>query len=101
MKISYLVGFGNEYPRYVHHRGASIPADVNTGCKDGFKWLSSPAPNPNLAIGALVGGPFLDDTYSDSRNNSVQAEPTTYNSAFIVGLLSGLLTASQKVPSFT
>ncbi|KAL3525286.1 hypothetical protein ACH5RR_013658 [Cinchona calisaya] len=101
MKLSYLVGFGNDYPKYVHHRGASIPADANTGCKNGFKWLNSTAPNPNVAIGALVGGPFLNDTYMDSRNNIVQAEPTTYNSAFIVGVLSGLLTSSPKAPAFT
>ncbi|XP_027183784.1 endoglucanase 24-like [Coffea eugenioides] len=101
MKMSYLVGYSSDYPKYVHHRGASIPADANTGCKDGFKWLRSPSPNPNIATGALVGGPFLNDTYIDSRNNSIQAEPTTYNNAFIVGLLSGLLTASPKLPSFT
>lgn len=101
MKMSYLVGYGSNYPQFVHHRGASIPRDANTGCSDGFKWLNSTDPNPNLAIGALVGGPFLNDTYSDSRNNSQQGEPTTYNSALIVGLLSGLITTSSVVQSFT
>ena len=101
MKMSYLVGYSSDYPKYVHHRGASIPANANTGCNDGFKWLRSPTPNPNMATGALVGGPFLNDSYIDSRNNSIQVEPTTYNRAFIVGLLSGLLTASPKLPSFT
>lgn len=101
MKMSYLVGYGSNYPRYVHHRGASIPRYANTGCSDGFKWLNSTDPNPNLAIGALVGGPFLNDTYSDSRNNSQQGEPTTYNSALIVGLLSGLITTSSVAQSFT
>ncbi|XP_077221351.1 endoglucanase 24-like [Tasmannia lanceolata] len=100
MEMSYLVGYGKKYPLYVHHRGASIPADANTGC-DGFKWLNSTAPNPNVAIGALVGGPFLNETYIDSRNNSMQGEPTTYNSAVIVGLLSGLVTTSSVVQSFS
>ncbi|XP_071707789.1 endoglucanase 24-like [Rutidosis leptorrhynchoides] len=101
MSMSYLVGYGLNYPQYVHHRGASIPVDATTSCKDGFKWLNSTKPNPNLASGAVVGGPFLNDTYIDSRNNSMQGEPTTYNSAFFVGLVSGLVTFSNVVRSFT
>ncbi|CAK9148270.1 unnamed protein product [Ilex paraguariensis] len=101
MKMSYLVGYSNNYPKYVHHRGASIPADATTGCSDGFMWLNSTKPNPNVAVGALVGGPFLNETYIDSRNNTMQVEPTTYNSALIVGLLSGLVTTSSVVQSFT
>ncbi|XP_038716962.1 endoglucanase 10-like [Tripterygium wilfordii] len=101
MKMSFLVGYGDKYPQYVHHRGASIPADENPGCTDGFKWLDSTDPNPNIAEGALVGGPFLNETYIDSRNNSMQGEPSTYNSAVIVGLLSSLVTTSSVVKSFT
>lgn len=100
MSMSYLVGYGKDYPQFVHHRGASIPADATTGCKDGFKWLDSVDPNPNIAIGAVVGGPFLNETYIDARNNSMQAEPSTYNSALIVALLSGLVTTSS-VETFT
>lgn len=101
MKMSYLVGYGNKYSQFVHHRGASIPADAATGCKDGFKWLNSDQPNPNIALGALVGGPFLNGSFIDSRNNSMQTEPSTYNSALIVGLLSSLVTTSSVVQSFT
>lgn len=98
--MSYLLAYGSNYPQYVHHRGASIPTNATTGCRDGFKWLNATDPNPNVAIGALVGGPFLNDTYIDSRNNSMQGEPTTYNTALIVGLLSGLVTTSSTAPSF-
>lgn len=101
MKMSYLVGYGDKYPQYVHHRGASIPADAKTGCTDGFKWLESTKPNPNVATGALVGGPFLNESYIDSRNNSMQAEPSTYNSAVLVGLLSSLVTTSSAVQSLS
>lgn len=101
MKMSYLVGYGDKYPKYVHHRGASIPADEKPTCSEGWKWLDSKDPNPNVAVGALVGGPFLNETYIDSRNNSMQAEPSTYNSALIAGLLSGLVTTSSVVRSFT
>ncbi|KAG6608589.1 Endoglucanase 24, partial [Cucurbita argyrosperma subsp. sororia] len=101
MKMSYLVGYGDKFPQYVHHRGASIPADATTKCKDGFKWLLSTKPNPNIAYGALVGGPFLNESYIDSRNNSMQGEPSTYNSALVVGLLSSLVTTSSALQSFT
>lgn len=101
MKMSFLVGYGDKYPEYVHHRGASIPEDATTGCKTGWKWLDSTDPNPNVATGAVVGGPFLNETYVDSRNNSMQGEPTTYNSAVMVGLLSGLVTTSSVAQSFT
>ncbi|KAJ9186466.1 hypothetical protein P3X46_002036 [Hevea brasiliensis] len=101
LKMSFLVGYGDKYPQYVHHRGASIPADATTGCKDGWKWLDSEKPNPNVAVGALVGGPFLNETYDDSRNNSMQGEPSTYNGAVVVGLLSSLVTTSSVVQSFT
>lgn len=99
MKLSYLVGYGSNYPLQVHHRGASIPTDANTGCK-GFTWLESTSPNPNVAVGALVGGPFQNDSFIDVRNNSKQTEPSTYNGAVIVGLLSGLVTTSSVVQSF-
>ncbi|KAK9748446.1 hypothetical protein RND81_02G058100 [Saponaria officinalis] len=101
MELSFLVGYGDKYPQYVHHRGASIPMDADTGCNDGFKWLNNTKPNPNIATGALVGGPFLNETFIDSRNNSMQTEPSTYNSALVVGLLSGLVTTSSVVQSFT
>ncbi|XP_047957550.1 endoglucanase 2-like [Salvia hispanica] len=100
MGMSYVVGYGGKYPEYVHHRGASIPGDEFPTCKEGFKWLDSDQPNPNVAVGALVGGPSLNETYVDARNNSMQGEPTTYNSALIVALLSSLLTASSDVKPF-
>ncbi|XP_074376812.1 endoglucanase 10-like [Apium graveolens] len=99
MSMSYLIGYGKNNPQYIHHRGSSIPVNATTGCTDGFMWLNSTDPNPNVAVGAMVGGPFFNETYIDSRNNSMQGEPTTYNSAFLVGLLSGLVTTSSVVKS--
>ena len=94
--LSYLVGYGSKYPQQVHHRAASIPSDgVTYGCKDGFQWLSVTTPNPHVANGALVGGPFRNDSFIDSRNNTMQNEPSTYNTAAIVGLLAGLVSSTQ------
>ncbi|XP_004291374.1 PREDICTED: endoglucanase 10-like [Fragaria vesca subsp. vesca] len=101
MKMSYLVGYGDNYPKYVHHRGASIPADAKPSCSDGFKYFKSSDPNPNVATGALVGGPFLNETYHDIRDNARQGEPSTYNSAVLVGLLSSLVTTSSVLESLT
>ncbi|OMO84647.1 Glycoside hydrolase, family 9 [Corchorus olitorius] len=101
MKLSYLAGYGSSYPQHVHHRGSSIPVDADTGCKDGFKWLYSKNPNPNIAVGALVGGPAFNESYLDERSNVKQSEPSTYNTALIAALLSGLLTTSSVVQSYT
>ncbi|KAM1062641.1 hypothetical protein ACFX2A_027514 [Malus domestica] len=90
----------SRYPQYVHHMGVSISIDAETGCNDEFKWLNSPNPNLNVAVGALVGGPFMNKTYIDSRNNPIQGEPSTYNSALIVALLSGLVTTSSVGKTF-
>ncbi|CAN6162715.1 unnamed protein product [Urochloa humidicola] len=100
MKLSYLVGYGDSYPQRVHHRGASIPADVDTGC-DGQEWLKTSKPNPNVATGALVGGPFKNDSFIDDRENVRQNEATTYNSALIVGLLSSLVSYSSVAQSLS
>ncbi|KAF7066882.1 hypothetical protein CFC21_072807 [Triticum aestivum] len=100
MKLSYLVGYGSSYPQQVHHRGASIPADAKTGCK-GFEYLHSSSPNPNVATGAVVGGPFQNDSFVDLRDNAVQTESSTYNSGTFVGLLAGLVTTSSIAKTFT
>ncbi|KAL2645221.1 hypothetical protein R1flu_012808 [Riccia fluitans] len=100
MKMSYLVGYGDEYPKFLHHRGASIPSDgVPYDCKGGFQWLHSTAENPHVASGALVGGPFFNESYSDSRDNIQQNEASIYNSATLAGVVAGLsFTAQQGVP---
>ncbi|KAL0731844.1 hypothetical protein Bca4012_027938 [Brassica carinata] len=99
MGMSFVVGYGDKYPEYIHHRGASIPADATTGCLDGFEYFNSTKPNPNIANGALVGGPFLNETFRDARDNVRQNEPTTYNNALLVGLLSSLVTTSSAPQS--
>lgn len=94
-KISYMVGYGSNYPKQVHHRGASIvsikqdPKPV--GCKEGFtEWFHKNADNPNVLEGAIVGGPDQSDNYNDSRENFQQAEPAVANGAPLVGVLARL-----------
>ncbi|KAK9725688.1 hypothetical protein RND81_05G162700 [Saponaria officinalis] len=90
--MSYMVGFGSKYPEKVHHRGASIvsikkdPKPV--GCQEGFdKWFKSNNPNPNVLVGAVVGGPDRNDKYLDSRDDFKLAEPATANQPGLVGVL--------------
>uniref|UniRef100_A0A7N0U7G4 Endoglucanase n=1 Tax=Kalanchoe fedtschenkoi TaxID=63787 RepID=A0A7N0U7G4_KALFE len=91
-KISYMLGFGSNYPTRVHHRAASIvsikkdPTPVS--CKGGFDtYFHVSTPNPNVLEGAIVGGPDQSDSYTDSRDNYSQSEPSTVVNAPLVGLL--------------
>uniref|UniRef100_M1AWG1 Endoglucanase n=1 Tax=Solanum tuberosum TaxID=4113 RepID=M1AWG1_SOLTU len=93
-KISYMVGFGQKYPLRVHHRGSSLPSvhahPGHIGCNDGFQSLNSGSPNPNVLVGAIVGGPDSRDNFEDDRNNYQQSEPATYINAPLVGALAFL-----------
>ncbi|EPS71030.1 hypothetical protein M569_03731 [Genlisea aurea] len=89
---SYMVGYGNNYPRQVHHRGSSIvsykvdPSFVS--CRGGYAtWFSRRANDPNVLTGAIVGGPDAYDNFADERDNYEQTEPATYNNAPLVGIL--------------
>ena len=94
-RISYMVGYGPRFPAPVHHRGASVPSiKYSPGkitCKGGFDYFSKSTPNPNVLVGAIVGGPDGNDHYNDSRQNFQQAEPSTVTVAPIVGVLARLL----------
>ncbi|KAL6986392.1 Endoglucanase [Sarracenia purpurea var. burkii] len=92
---SYMVGYGSNYPRQVHHRASSIvsikvdPSFVT--CRGGYAtWFSSKAGDPNILTGAIVGGPDAYDNFADERENYEQTEPTTYNNAPLLGLLARL-----------
>ncbi|XP_077231677.1 endoglucanase 3-like [Tasmannia lanceolata] len=91
--MSYMVGFGDRFPQRIHHRGSSLPSlnikPQSIGCDD-FESLNSANPNPNILIGAVVGGPDENDAFSDDRNNYAQTEPATYINAPLIGPLSYL-----------
>ncbi|KAL1324809.1 hypothetical protein HN51_034953 [Arachis hypogaea] len=91
LKMSYMVGYGEKYPKRIHHRASSLPSiDMQRGhidCKGGSSYFQSQNPNPNVLLGALVGGPDINDQYADSRSDFVHSEPTTYINAPFVGAL--------------
>lgn len=95
LQMSYMVGFGANYPKRVHHRGSSLPSLTShpqaIGCDGGFQpFFYSLNPNPNILVGAIVGGPNQNDGYADDRTDYSHSEPTTYINAAIVGPLAYL-----------
>nr|VDD04783.1 unnamed protein product [Brassica oleracea] len=93
--MSYMVGFGTNYPKSPHHRAASIVSikqnSTAVTCNDGMnKWYNNPAPNPNVLTGALVGGPDENDAYGDARTNFQQSEPVIVTVAPFVGVLAAV-----------
>ncbi|PKI54749.1 hypothetical protein CRG98_024851 [Punica granatum] len=89
--MSYMVGYGNYYPQRIHHRGSSLPSIRDhpqfIACKEGSVYFNSSGPNPNVLVGAVVGGPGEDDAYDDNRVDFRKSEPTTYINAPLVGAL--------------
>ncbi|KAL3735527.1 hypothetical protein ACJRO7_024621 [Eucalyptus globulus] len=88
MKMSYMVGFGGQYPLQVHHRSASIPWDGQKYlCSEGDRWLHSKDPNPNVLLGAMVGGPDKFDHLIDERDKPWFTEPSIASNAGLVAAL--------------
>ncbi|XP_010477560.1 PREDICTED: endoglucanase 3 [Camelina sativa] len=91
MKMSYMVGFGSNFPKRIHHRGSSLPSRAvrsnSLGCNGGFQSFRTQNPNPNILTGAIVGGPNQKDEYTDQRDDYARSEPATYINAAFVGPL--------------
>ncbi|KAF9678685.1 hypothetical protein SADUNF_Sadunf07G0060700 [Salix dunnii] len=103
--MSYLVGYGPQYPIHVHHRGSSIASifslQSTVQCVQGFEaWYRRPEGNPNVIHGALVGGPDQNDNFSDDRSNYEQTEPTLSGCAPLVGLFSKLQSVSGDAGNY-
>lgn len=94
-KMSYMVGFGTTYPTKLHHRGSSIPSiktlKTKVDCNGGYTYYNSGNPNPNTHVGAIVGGPDVNDQFQDARSDYSHSEPTTYINAAFVGSAAALL----------
>ncbi len=82
--MSYMVGFGDNYPKFPHHRAASgrlegPPADE-----------TKLSPQRHILYGALVGGADMKDEYHDVVDEYVYSETgLDYNAGF-VGALAGM-----------
>lgn len=91
IRMSYMVGFGSNFPKRIHHRASSLPSHAllshSLGCSGGFQSFYTQNPNPNILTGAIVGGPNQNDGYPDQRDDYSHSEPATYINAAFVGPL--------------
>ncbi|MBR1862299.1 MAG: glycoside hydrolase family 9 protein [Lachnospiraceae bacterium] len=80
---SYMIGFGEDYPRHPHHRTAqgSYVNDMNT-----------PSQSRHVLVGALVGGPDAGDNYNDSVSDYNKNEVACDYNAGFTALLAKLYT---------
>ncbi|MQM03052.1 hypothetical protein Taro_035831 [Colocasia esculenta] len=90
--MSYMVGFGESFPKRVHHRGGSIPWDGrHYTCEEGKRWRDRKDPNPNILRGAMVAGPDKDEKFFDERGWPAYTEPTLSGNAGLVAALVAVL----------
>lgn len=86
-----MVGYGDQYPTQVHHRGASIPWDnKQQTCGEGDYWLNRNDKNPNVLQGAMVAGPDKNDIFVDERGKKWFTEPSISSNAGLVAALIAL-----------
>ena len=92
-KYSYVCGYGLDFPKAPHHRGAS--------CRSGTDCNCGSSPEPHVLYGALVGGPGQNDDYSDSCSDYTKNEVTTDYNAGFTSALAGMrhLSLTKQLPS--
>ncbi|TFJ85121.1 hypothetical protein NSK_003544 [Nannochloropsis salina CCMP1776] len=79
--FSYVVGFGSNFPKAIHHRAASCG---RYGC------ICDTTPSANTLYGALVGGPDEKDTYLDDCRDYKHTEVSVDYNAGFQGAVAGL-----------
>ncbi|PRQ52576.1 putative cellulase [Rosa chinensis] len=88
--MSYMVGYGSKFPKRIHHRASVLPSmdqqPGNIECHAGTPYFETQAPNQNLLIGAIVGGPAENDSFEDSRYNvyNVHSRSQTHTSMHLL-----------------
>ncbi|MGK7894056.1 MAG: glycoside hydrolase family 9 protein, partial [Xenococcus sp. (in: cyanobacteria)] len=90
LNMSYMIGFGDNYPQNPHHRGAhgSLDNNINGG------------ETKHILYGALVGGPSQpdDSAYNDRRDDYISNEVTTDYNAGFTGALAYLANRHSDMP---
>ncbi|OPZ88925.1 MAG: Endoglucanase 1 precursor [Firmicutes bacterium ADurb.Bin419] len=89
--MSYIIGFGSNYPKHPHHRAASGYVGWND-------WKN---PAKNVLTGALVGGPDSGDTYTDLTDKYTCTEVGIDYNAGLVGALAGMVQFYGNLPQNT
>lgn len=79
--MSYMIGFGSNYPKNPHHRTAHGSYTNN---------INEPAETRHVLYGALVGGPDRKDGFNDDRNDYRMNEVACDYNAGLTGALAKL-----------
>ncbi|KAH3706257.1 endoglucanase A-like [Dreissena polymorpha] len=87
--LSYVVGFGRNYPKRPHHKSSFCAPAPAPQCT--FTQFNSFAPHYYLLYGAMVGGPDSADQYDDSRINYQRSEVACDYNAGLQSALAGLI----------
>lgn len=80
LNMSYMIGFGDNYPKHPHHRAAN-------GYNSNEKYKEA----KNVLTGALVGGPNMDDSFTDNVERYDFTEVAIDYNAGLVGALAGII----------
>ncbi len=89
--MSYVIGFGSNYPKHPHHRAAS-----------GYVgWSDWKSPAKNILTGALVGGPDSSDRYTDETDKFTCSEVGIDYNAGLVGAMAGMVQFYCDIPQNT
>jgi hypothetical protein len=89
--MSYVIGFGSNYPKHPHHRAAS-------GYVGWDQWKS---PAKNVLTGALVGGPDASDRYTDLTDKFTCSEVGIDYNAGLVAAMAGMVQFFGNLPQNT
>ncbi|MCL6589606.1 MAG: glycoside hydrolase family 9 protein [Firmicutes bacterium] len=81
---SYVVGFGNNYPKFPHHRAASGRMELAPA------YEHKSEPEKHLLYGALVGGPDANDQFEDDIEEYCYSEVAIDYNAGFVGAMAGM-----------
>ncbi|MFZ5988112.1 MAG: glycoside hydrolase family 9 protein, partial [Bacillota bacterium] len=79
--MSYIIGYGTNYPKHPHHRAANGYTYATGGITNEAK---------HVLLGSLVGGPDATDTYKDDVNQYQYTEVALDYNAGLVGALAGM-----------
>ncbi|TAG45785.1 MAG: hypothetical protein EAZ30_14780 [Betaproteobacteria bacterium] len=91
---SYVVGYGSNWPKKLHHRGAS-------GSWTGFDGITPGKPgyqefDRHTLFGAMPGGPKRDDSFADDRTHA-HSEPGLNFSPGLIGALAAVVSEESNV----
>lgn len=87
---SYVVGFGANSPKNVHHRTAHGTWANNV--------VGPPVISRHTLYGALIGGPDSNDNYIENRSDFQQSEVATHYNALFSGALARLVADMGGTP---